>query len=525
MGAYRHQLESATPLQAGKPPVRRVRRVRKVRVALLLALLSALLPGSGHLVLGRRIGYVILGILLLLIGAGCLVTFRVPRNELLEYVLSSQALLYLVGAFLLVGVLWVLVIVSTYVLAVPRRSALGRRLVGGILVAVLCAATVTPFGYAAYTANTQRILLNTVFPAASSPGGQSATGAEIRAIRKPRINLLLVGSDAGPGRVGTRTDTIMVASIDTKTGQATLFSLSRNLMLARFPAGSKLAKRFPKGFTDPHSPDSPEYLLNALYSYGNEHPDLVPPGPSRIPGLNLLAASVSTMLGLQLDYYIQVNMSGFASIIDALGGLDVNVGPRPVPIGGIGVHGEPVKPFGYIPAGLQRLNGEQALWYARSRTNTDDYTRMGRQRCLVKYIVDQKSPAKILSNFRAVTNATSSNIITNIPQDVLPALVQLAMKVKNQPLESISFDPTLPILNKRNRSFDTARPDFRYMRQVVQNAISPPRAPVSSQGKTTITRSTGGTDGDAATGEAVSVTAPRAAPATSLDAACYKSQE
>ena len=512
------------PHRAGKPPVRWVRRARKVRDALLLALLSALLPGSGHLLLGRRIGYVILGILLLLIGAGCLVTFRVPRNELLEYVLSAQALLYLVGAFLLVGVLWLLVIVSTYVLAVPRRSALGRRLVGGILVAVLCAAAVTPFGYAAYTANTQRNLLNKVFPAVSSPGGQSASEAEVLAIRKPRINLLLVGSDAGPDRVGTRTDTIMVASIDTKNGRATLFGLSRNLMRAQFPAGSKLAKRFPTGFTDPHSSDSPEYLLNALYSYGNEHPDLVPPGPSKIAGLNLLAASVSTMLGLQLDYYIQVDMSGFASIIDALGGLDVNVGPRPVPIGGIGVHGEPVKPFGYIPAGSQRLNGEQALWYARSRTNTDDYTRMGRQRCLLKYIVDQKSPAKILSNFRAVANATSSNILTNIPQDVLPVLVQLAMTAKNQPLESISFDPTLPILNKRDRWFDTARPDFGYMRRVVQNAISPPRAPAPSPipGKTTITRSTSGAD--AATGDAVSVTALGTAPATSLDAVCYKSQ-
>ncbi|MGH3938508.1 MAG: LCP family protein [Pseudonocardiaceae bacterium] len=457
---------------------------------------------------------------MLLIGTGCLVAFKVPRNELLQYVLSSQALLYLAGAFLLVGVLWLFVIGSTYVQAMPRRAALGRRLVGGILVTVLCAAAITPFGYAAYTANTQRNLLNKVFPAISSPGGQSATRAEVHAIRKPRINLLLVGSDAGPDRVGTRTDTIMVASIDTKSGQTTLFSLSRNLMRSPFPAGSKLAKRFPNGFTDRHNPDSPEYLLNALYSYGNAHPDLVPRGPSKIAGLNLLAASVSTMLGMQLDYYIQVDMSGFASIIDALGGLQVNVGAQPVPIGGIGVHGEPVKPFGYIPAGPQRLNGEQTLWYARSRTNTDDYTRMGRQRCLVKYIVDQKSPAKILSNFRAVANATSNNIFTNIPQDVLPVLVQLAMKAKEQPLKSISFDPALPVLTKRGGWFDTARPDFRYMRQVVQNAISPMPSPIP--GKTTITRSTSGAD--SATGKAVSVAAPGTAPATSLDAACYKSR-
>ncbi|MGH3785508.1 MAG: LCP family protein [Pseudonocardiaceae bacterium] len=515
------------PLEAGKPPVR---RARKVRNALLLALLSALLPGSGHLVLGRRIGYVILCVPLLLIGTGCLVALRVPRNELLEYVLSSQALLYLVGTLLLAGVLWLLVIVSTYVLAVPRRSTLGRRLVGGILVTVLGAAAVTPFGYAAYTANTHRSLLNKVFPATSSSGGQSTSAGGVHAMRKPRINVLLLGSDAAPDRVGTRTDTIMVASIDTKTGHPILFGLPRNLMRAQFPAGSKLAKRFPTGFTDPHSPDSPEYLLNALYSYGNAHPDLVPPGPSRIAGLNLLAASVSTMLGLQLDYYIQVNMSGFASIIDALGGLKVNVGPHPVPIGGIGVHGEAVKPFGYIPAGLQLLNGEQALWYARSRTNTDDYTRMGRQRCLLKYIVDQKSPAEVLANFRAVTKATRNNIITNIPQDALPALVQLAIKAKNQPLESISFDPKLPIPNKRYGWFDTAHPDFRYMRRVVQNAINPPPAPAPppTSGKTIITGSTNaaGLTKETAdtTGGTMPATTPGTAPAMSLDAACYEGQ-
>ncbi|HEU0088966.1 MAG TPA: LCP family protein [Pseudonocardiaceae bacterium] len=513
----------------------RRKRAHQVHTALLLAVLSALIPGSGHLVLGRRIGYLILTAFLPLISTAGLVAYAVPRDKLLEYALSAHVLGYAIGALPVIGLLWLLVIIRTYILAAPRRVAAGQRLAGGFLVTMLAAATLTPFGYAAYTANTQRNLLNTLFPGVS--GSEQSTGD---AIHKPRVNLLLIGSDAGPGRVGTRTDTMMVASIDTTTGRTTLFSLPRNLRKAQFPAGSKLAEWFPDGFTDPRKPGSPEYMLNALYTYGNDHPDLAPPKPSKIAGLNVLAASIATMLGLQLDYYIQVNMAGFTSIIDALGGLDVNVGPQPVPIGGIGVHGEAVKPFGYIPAGHQHLTGNQALWYARSRTNADDYSRMGRQRCLLKYIVDQKSPLDVLSNFQAVATATSSNVITNIPQDALPTLVQLAMKAKNQPLESISFDPRLPDPNRQDGWFNTAHPDFSYMRQVVQNTINPPPAPAAAPrpnrtmaiGTTDSprpTRSPGATSGQPANttdrGQETSPDASGSAPPTSLDAACYPGQE
>lgn len=512
-------MEPITPARATKS---RRERTCKIGGALRLALLSTLIPGSGHLVLRHRIGYFILGAFLLLTGAGVLVVLRMPRDTLLAYALSSEALRYVIGALGVLSVSWLLVILDTYLLAVPRHRTIGQRLVGGTVVAVLCAAVLTPFGYAAYTANTQRNLLDTVFPDGSD--GRVFSGGDVEAIRKPRVNLFLVGSDAGPDRVGARTDTMMVASIDTRTGRTTLFGLPRNLMDAQFPPGSDLAELFPDGFTDPRRPDSPEYLLNALYQYGNEHPDLVPPGPSKIAGLNLLNASVGTMLGLELDYYTQVNMAGFASIIDALGGLDVNVGPLPVPIGGIGPSGEAVEPLGYLPAGRQHLNGDQSLWYARSRTNTDDYTRMGRQRCLLKYIIDQKSPIDVLSNFRDVAEATSGNVTTNIPQAALPGLVQLAMKARNQPLESISFDPTLPNPTTWSGEFNPADPDFPYLRQVVQAAISPPRDAATAPAPATTT-TTGPTTTEATNGEAGSTTIQSTAPATSLDTVCHAGQQ
>src|SRR5262249_5089932 len=151
----------------------------------------------------------------------------------------------------------------------------------------------------------------------------------VEAIKKPRINIFLVGSDAGAGRIGARTDTMVVASVDTRSGRTIPLSLPRNMAHAPFPPGSAMAAQFPRGFNDPQDPSSG--LLNGVYAYGAEYPQVAPQGPSRNPGLNLLMSSVSHILGLDLDFYIQVNMSGFASIIDALGGLDVNVGPEPLP--------------------------------------------------------------------------------------------------------------------------------------------------------------------------------------------------
>src|SRR5207248_2895370 len=112
-------------------------------------------------------------------------------------------------------------------------------------------------------------------------------------------------------------------------------------------------------------------------------------------------------------------------------------------------------PFGYIQPGRQHLNGDQALWFARSRTNATDYDRMGRQRCLIQFLVEQKSPTDVLANFRSVAAATTSNISTNLPQSVLPALVALADKAKNH-LESVSFDPSLPDPNQASGQFDPA---------------------------------------------------------------------
>ncbi len=434
---------------------------------------ATIAPGAGHLLLRHtRTGGLILATFLLLVAGVVVFAMSAGRTVLLQSALSSSVLVGALVGLLVAAATWISVIIRTWFLARPRGLRGGRRVLGIGVVSLLCLAVAAPFGYAARLTNSQRDVIETLF---TGGGGTEAKAA----ISKPRLNVLLVGSDAGPDRIGARTDTMMVASLDTRTGRTTLFGLPRNIGYAQFPPGSPMAKDFPDGFHDRSDPESGNYLLNAVYAYGREHPDLAPTTPTADPGLNLLHQTVSYMLGLQLDYYVEVNMAGFASIIDAIGGLTVDVGPQPVPIGGILPSGKRVKPDGYVPAGVQKLTGAQALAFARSRTDSTDYTRMGRQRCLLQNVLTQKSPADLLANFQAIAAATTNSVSTNIPQQVLPKLVDLAGS-EQLALESVSFDPNLSDPAEGDGRFNTGRPNFPRMRDVVRAAVAAPPAPAST---------------------------------------------
>ena len=445
-------------------------------------------------------------------------TLRADRSALLGTLLSSRTLVGGAIGLLIAALAWMAVIIRTYLLAWPTGLRTGQRVLGAGVVAVLCLTVAAPLGFGAELANSQRQLLERLFP--SLGGGTPAA----EAIGKGRLNVLLVGSDAGPDRRGTRTDTMMVASVDTHTGRTILFGLPRNLQRVPFPQGSPMARRFPQGFHDSSEPTSGDYLLNAVYAYAHNYPEVAPRGPTTDPGLNLLHSSVETMLGLKLDYYVEVNMAGFAAIIDALGGLTVDVGPEPLPVGGITPTGRHVKPDRYIPAGTQHLNGTDTLAVARSRTNSDDYTRMGRQRCLLQYVLRQKSPADLLTNFQGVAAATTDSVSTNIPQQVLPALVKVADSAGTVALESVSFDPNLADPSERDGRFDTSRPDVAFMQRVVRETIAGP-APAAAPTSTppTASRSSSAAARSRATSDDEAAPSGRPEPtsgATSLAQSC-----
>jgi LCP family protein required for cell wall assembly len=274
-----------------------------------------------------------------------------------------------------------------------------------------------------------------------------------------RVNVLLLGGDGGEGREGVRTDTVIVASIDTDTGDTTLFSLPRNLEDLPFPADSPLAELYPEGFD---AGTESESLLNAVYRNGPAmHPDVL--GPTDNPGADFLKLGVGEALGLELDYYVLINLEGFSRLVDALGGITVNVNYW-VPIGG-----EPTRrilPDDFIaPGPNQRLDGFLALEFARGRYNLTDYDRMARQRCTLDAIVDAADPVTLLRKYQDLARTTRDVVFTDIPRSALDDFVDLAFLVKDADIRSVVFD---------NSVIDPAYPDYDLIRGIVTLALDPP---------------------------------------------------
>ena len=231
-----------------------------------------------------------------------------------------------------------------------------------------------------------------------------------------RVNVLLLGGDGGEGRDGVRTDTVIVASIDTDTGETTLFSLPRNLEDLPFPADSPLADVYPDGF---EAGSESEGLLNAVYRNGPAaYPDIL--GPTDNPGADFLKLGVGEALGLTIDYYVLVNLDGFGRLVDALGGITVNVNYY-VPIGG-----EPSRArcptTTSPPARTSTWTATRALAFARGRFGLTDYDRMARQRCTIDAIIDAADPITLLRKYQELARTTKDIVITDIPRSALRRL-------------------------------------------------------------------------------------------------------
>jgi LCP family protein required for cell wall assembly len=293
---------------------------------------------------------------------------------------------------------------------------------------------------------------------------------------------------------------VIVAHVVTATGQTTLFSLPRNLENLPFPPGSPLAKAFPNGF---QAPEESEGLLNAVYRNGPAaHPGIL--GPTDNEGADWLKLGVGQALGLHIDYFVLVNLEGFSRLVDALGGVTVNVNYW-VPINGDPGTGQ--LPDDYIaPGPHQQLDGLHALQFARGRFGLTDYDRMARQRCTIGAIVQAADPVTVLRKYQQIARTTQDMVSTDIPQSALSDFVDLGFLVKDAEVHSVVFDNTL---------IDPAYPDYDQMRQIVQSALRPQSTTSSSSAAPTT-----GTTAPVGSGSAGATPPPATSPVADIGNAC-----
>jgi polyisoprenyl-teichoic acid--peptidoglycan teichoic acid transferase len=418
----------------------RAERVR-FRRSLTLMGMTVLLPGSAQLVAGnKRLGRVIVRAWLGLVGLALLlgIVYLVDRTTVFGLATNPDLLLLARIVLILLAVGWILLLTDAWRIGDPLRLRRSHRLVMVGVNSVLCLVAGGTLLFSAHVVAVQRDFIQTVFGSGEASDPHDG-----------RYNVLLLGGDSGQDRWGLRPDSITLASIDEESGRTVLFGLPRNLANVPFPEGSVLDERFPDGF------DCDACYINSLYTWGAEHPDLFPDADD--PGLEATKLGVEGVTGLPVNYTAMVNLAGFDALIDALGGVTVEV-PKDIPIGGIG--GDIT---GTIPAGTQHLDGYEALWFARSRVADDDYSRMARQKCLMSAMLGQLDPKRVVLKMGDIAEAGKRVFKTDIPASELDTFIDLALEARGQPVATVSFVPP---------KIETYDPDYDKILDMVDGALA-----------------------------------------------------
>ena len=233
------------------------------------------------------------------------------------------------------------------------------------------------------------------------------------------LNILLLGNDGELTDDGyIRTDTMIVVSINRSAGTVSMLSLPRDLYV--------------------YMPGWTMQRLNVAYIHGET-------SGWTDGGFGLMRETLFYNLGINVHYYAMVDLTAFKAIVDTLGGIDVGVdcALQDYPLIGAEVPeaAVPADDDGLVtlPVGYYHLTGAQALWYARSRGNSDDFDRGRRQQQVLRAIWRQARDGGQLATLPQLWSEAMSYIETNMPLDEVISLVPLALNLDSSKIESFTL--------------------------------------------------------------------------------------
>jgi LCP family protein required for cell wall assembly len=264
-----------------------------------------------------------------------------------------------------------------------------------------------------------------------------------------RINLLVLGIDRREGTSwGYRTDTIMVLTMNPDSKAVGILSIPRDLQVA--------------------IPGYREDRINTanVYGYQEDNPGA---GPA------LLATTIEANFGIPIDGYVLVDFQTFKKIVDALGGIDVDVpqtlhdtrypDPRP---------GDPYayKTI-YFEPGPQHMDGARALEYARSRMSTTDFDRAKRQQRILLALREKALSLSAIPRWPSLAKAVLDGVRTDLDLGELLALAFLVARSDVQNLEQVVIEPPLVFGHRRADGAAVQLPRWELIDPVIEDLFGP----------------------------------------------------
>jgi len=216
-----------------------------------------------------------------------------------------------------------------------------------------------------------------------------------------QINILLLGSDQRPFDGGFRTDTIILLILKPSQGTASMVSFPRDLYV--------------------NIPYHGENRINTAMVVG---------------GFPLLNDTLEINFGVRAQHYVMVNFWAFVQTIDSLGGIDVHVSTP------LTDHREGYGQF-TIPAGTVHMDGDTALWYARSRYSSSDFARTRRQQEVIRAIFERLLSLNAIERAPEIYDIYSKNVTTDLSLGDITPLIPLAIKLTDPSrMQNYLIDPS-----------------------------------------------------------------------------------
>lgn len=265
------------------------------------------------------------------------------------------------------------------------------------------------------------------------------------------LNVMLLGSDTDNSRNSGRTDVIVIVSVNYTAGTAALLSIPRDFYA--------------------YIPERGMQRINTAYAYGEQ--------ASEGGGPALLTETIAYNLGLRIDRYARVDFNGFRRLIDDIGGVEVSVDCA---IQDWRLREPDLDPqveenweLFTLPIGVHEMDGDLALWYARSRRTSSDFDRGRRHQVILRAMLSRLRSLGILEQYADIWGQIPEIVETDVTLQDIANMIPLALQLQPDQISSYTFRP-----NVEMRSWSTLEgasvqvPQREAMQNMMRMFLTPP---------------------------------------------------